>query len=390
MISSRFPANLTANAVTRALDARLAAGRPIIDLTETNPTRVGLSYPRNLLAPLADPAALHYDPQPLGLPTARAAVAAEFTRHGLTIDPACVTLTSSTSEAYALLFKLFCDPGDQVLVPQPSYPLFDHLTQLEGVTAAPYLLDYHGSWRIDMASVSRALTPRTRALLVVSPNNPTGSYLHRDDLASLVAVCAAHDLTLIGDEVFFDYPLDPAPHATSVLAQAEVLTVALGGLSKSGGLPQVKLGWMVWRGPDTLITPALHAYEIMADSYLSVSTPVQVAAPTLLHDVMPIRHQIHARVRDNLRQLRTICAAWPALTPYPVEGGWSAVVQVPAVASEEELVLSLLQEDGVLVHPGYFFDFPREAFLVVSLLLEREPFAAALTRLAARAGGSPA
>lgn len=387
MVSSRFPPNLTANAVTRALEARLAAGRPVLDLTETNPTRVGLLYPPTLLAPLADPAALLYDPQPLGHPAARAAVAAEFARQGTVVPPERITLTSSTSEAYALLFKLCCDPGDEVLVPQPSYPLFDHLTRLEGVTARPYPLEYHGTWRIDTDALRALVSSRCRALLVVSPNNPTGSYLHGDDLAALVRLCAEHDLVLIGDEVFFDYPLDPAPHAVSVLAQHDVVTVALGGLSKSGGLPQVKLGWMAWSGPADRLTPMLQAYEIMADSYLSVSTPVQVAAPRLLHDVMPIRQHIHARVRDNLRQLRAICADWPALTPLPVEGGWSAVVQVPAIRSEEALTLALLEQDGVLVHPGYFFDFPREAFVVVSLLPAPDVFAAAVRRLAAHATG---
>jgi alanine-synthesizing transaminase len=225
------------------------------------------------------------------------------------------------------------------------------------------------------------VSPRTRAVLVVSPNNPTGSYLHRDDLARSCVCAPRHDLALIGDEVFFDYPLEPAPHATSVLAQAEVLTVALGGLSKSGGLPQVKLGWMAWSGP----RHSHHGRCTPMRSWRTVTCRCPHLSrwppPGCLHDVMPIRRQIHTRVRDNLRQLRDICAAWPALTPYPVEGGWSAVVQVPAMATEQELVLNLLQEDGVLVHPGYFFDFPREAFLVVSLLLERDVVRRGIGRL---------
>jgi aspartate/methionine/tyrosine aminotransferase len=268
--------------------------------------------------------------------------------------------------------------------------LFDHLTRLEAVETRPYTLEHHGAWRIDAASVARAITPRTRALLVVSPNNPTGSFLHHDDLDAVVGLCADHDLALVGDEVFADYPLEAAPGRVSVLAQDEVLTCALGGLSKSGGLPQVKLGWMAWTGPPTRVAEALHAYEIMADSYLSVSTPIQVAAPTLLTRVAPVREQIHARVRRNLQALRSAASAWPAVTALSVEGGWSAVVQVPAVGTEEELVLSLLRDDGVLVHPGYFFDFPREAFVVISLLVEPTAFDAGVRAVLERAGGSRA
>ncbi|MCC7243272.1 MAG: pyridoxal phosphate-dependent aminotransferase [Acidobacteria bacterium] len=386
MISSRLPSDLSPNAVSAALAWRRAAEQPVIDLTESNPTRVGLSYPADLLAPLADPAALVYDPQPLGLWTAREAVAADLGRHGLAIDPADVTLTASTSEAYALLFKLFCNPGDRVLVPQPSYPLFDHLTRVEAVEAAPYLLEYHGAWRIDLASVIHAVTPRSRAILVVSPNNPTGSCLHRDDLAALVQVCADHGLALIGDEVFLDYPLDPAPGAAPVLSQQEVLTCALGGLSKAGGLPQVKLAWIAWGGPAPARTRTLHAYEIMADSYLSVSTPVQVAAPALLKGSSAIREQLLGRVRRNLEALRAACAAHPSVTTLRVEGGWSAVLRVPAVRTEEELVVTLVTEEGVLVHPGYFFDFSCEAFVVVSLIVAPSTFDRGIARVLARGG----
>jgi hypothetical protein len=296
-----------------------------------------------------------------------------------------VALTSSTSEAYALLFKLFCNPGDHVLVPQPSYPLFDHLTRLEVVEAVPYRLEYHGTWRIDIDSIARALTPKTRALLVVSPNNPTGSFLHRDDLHALVALCRRDGLALIGDEVFFDYPLDDAPDAASVLEQDEVLTLALGGLSKSCGLPQVKLGWIVWAGPQDVVASALAAYEVIADSYLSVSTPVQVAASRLMESGAMVRAGIHTRVRRNLDALRAASAAWPASTVLRTEGGWSAVVQVPATRTEEDLTVTLVTTDGVLVHPGYFFDFPREAFLVVSLLAEPDRFDAGVSRMLARA-----
>ena len=238
---------------------------------------MGLSYPPSLLAELSPiRRALAYDPQPLGLWPARAAVAADFRRRGIVISADRVALTSSTSEAYALLFKLFCDAGDAMLVPRPSYPLFEHLTRLESVTAVPYDLEYHGTWRIDLDSVRRAAGPRVKALLIVSPNNPTGSFLHRDDLAALSELSAAHGWPIIGDEVFADYGLDPAPSATHVMAASEVLTFSLGGLSKSAGLPQVKLGWIGFGGPAAKVDEALAAYEIVADTYLSVSTPVQV------------------------------------------------------------------------------------------------------------------
>ena len=388
MISSRLPSSLEPNALARLLQATRRGGASIIDLTESNPTRVGLSYPGDLLAPLADSRALDYDPQPLGIWSGRAAVAADFRRRGIVLSADRVALTSSTSEAYALLFKLLCDAGDKVLVPQPSYPLFEHLTQMESVTAVSYALEYHGSWRIDLDSLrSAASADRVRAILIVSPNNPTGSFLHRDDLAEVTALAAEKQIAVIGDEVFADYKLDPSPHATHVLANSDVLAFSLGGLSKSAGLPQIKLGWIGFGGPSARVDEALAAYEIVADTYLSVSTPVQTAAAELIERGAAIRAQILARVRQNLESLRTRAAAFPSVTVLPVEGGWSAVLQVPSVHTEETLVLSLVEKDEVLVHPGYFFDFPREAYLVVSLLVAPPLFDRAIERVLSRAGG---
>lgn len=388
MTSSRLPASLEPNALSRALDARRRRGVAVADLTESNPTRVGLHYPPALLAGLAHPEGLVYDPQPLGLWAARAAVAADFRRRGIVISADRVAITASTSEAYALLFKLFCDAGDAILVPRPSYPLFEHLARLESVTAVPYDLEYHGAWRIDLDSVRRAAGPRVKALLIVSPNNPTGSFLHRDDLAALSALAATHDWPIIGDEVFADYPLDPAPAAVSVMAASDVLTLSLGGLSKSAGLPQVKLGWIGFGGPAARVDAALAAFEIVADTYLSVSTPVQVAAPSLIAHGALVRAQILARARQNLATLRTLAAAYPSIAVLPVEGGWSAVLQVPAVRSEDALALELLDQDDVLVHPGYFFDFPREAYVVLSLLPAPPVFEPAVTRVLRRAAAA--
>lgn len=387
MPSSRLPASLAPNALARLLQDKRRVGAGVVDLTESNPTRVGLAYPRDLLKPLGDARALDYDPQPLGLWPARAAVAADFRRRGVVISADRVALTASTSEAYALLFKVLCDAGDRVLVPQPSYPLFEHLTRLESVEAVPYALEYHGSWRIDLESVRRA-GDRVRAILIVSPNNPTGSWLHRDDLAAISALAAERNWTIIGDEVFADYRLDASPDAAHVLAAGEALTVSLGGLSKSAGLPQIKLGWIGFGGPAHLVDETLAAYEMVADAFLSVSTPVQVAASDLIAAGAGIRAQILDRVSRNLAGLWAMAAAYPEIRVLPVEGGWSAVLQVPAVRSEEALVLDLLERDDVLVHPGYFFDFPREAFIVVSLLPEPSRFDRAIARVLARAAGA--
>lgn len=387
MISSRLPSSLQPNELARLMQAKRRSGAVLADLTESNPTRVGLSYPDDLLAPLADARALDYDPQPLGLWPARAAVAADFRRRGIVVSADRVALTASTSEAYALLFKLLCNAGDEVLIPHPSYPLFEHLTRLESVEAIPYSLDYHGSWRIDVDSVRRAITERTRAILIVSPNNPTGSILNRDDLAQLAEIAAGAKTPLIGDEVFADYRIDPAPGATHVLADRDVVAFSLGGLSKSAGLPQLKLGWIGFGGPSDRVDEILAAYELVADTYLSVATPVQAAAADLIERGAVLRSQILARVTRNLAALRTAAQGVPAVSVLPVEGGWSAVLQVPSVTTEEALVLALLDHDDVVVHPGYFFDFPREAFVVVSLLVEPAVFDRAIPRVLARAAG---
>ena len=383
----RLPSSLEPNALARLMRAKRRSGASIADLTESNPTRVGLTYPADLLAPLAEARALTYDPQPLGMWSARAAVAADFRRRGIVISADRVALTSSTSEAYALLFKLLCDAGDSVLVPQPSYPLFEHLTQLELVEATPYALEYHGAWRIDIESVRRVMSDRVRAILIVSPNNPTGSFLHRDDLAQLSEIAATANVPLIGDEVFADYRLDGNAAATHVLADADVLAFSLGGLSKSAGLPQLKLGWIGFGGPSHRLDAILRRYEIIADTYLSVSTPIQAAAAEFIENGATIRAQIVARIKRNLESLRAQAAAFPSINVLPVEGGWSAVIQVPSVGPEEALVLELLEKDDVVVHPGYFFDFDREAFIVVSLLVEPTVFDKATARVLTRAAG---
>jgi aspartate/methionine/tyrosine aminotransferase len=379
--SSRLPSRLSVNAFSLALADLHRRGVPLIDLTVTNPTRVGLLYPPDLLASLSDARALLYDPAPLGLPSAREAVAASLSKGEALSVSKQVVLTASTSEAYSPIFKLLCDPGDIVLIPQPSYPLFELLTQLDAVEAAPYRLEEHGAWWMDRASVMSACTERTRAVLVVSPNNPTGSMLRRDDREWLVAFAAERGLAIISDEVFADYPIAPKPDAVSLLGESRALTFTLGGLSKSAGLPQVKLGWMVVSGPDALVRDALARLEVICDTYLSVSTPVQVAVPRLLADSAPVREAIRRRIAQNYQVLLDLAAAHPAVRVVPPEGGWSVLMQVPETIGEEALVLRLLNEGHVVVHPGYFFDCHRGAHVVVSLLPEPSMFAAGITRV---------
>lgn len=383
MFSRRVPSDLTRNRLTEAVAAARASGQTILDLTATNPTRAGFAYPDDLLASLAATAALEYRPDPFGLPAARAAVAADYARQGLAVAPDRIALTASTSDAYAMLFKLLANAGDEVLIPRPSYPLFDHLAALDLVETRTYDLDDHGAWRVDFSSVERALTPRTRALLLVSPNNPTGSFVSAADLRRLAGLCASRNVAIVVDEVFADYELEPGATraAGRALSVTDALTFALGGLSKSIGLPQVKLGWMAVGGPDRVVATALERLELICDTYLSVSTPVQVAAASLLDRGAAVRTQIARRVSENYRWLQTAARAVPACRALRADAGWSAVLQVPTLEPEEDLALRLLAADGVLTHPGYFFDFPRESFLVVSLLAPHSVFCEGIDRI---------
>lgn len=381
MRSTRLPQSLATTPFANAVAGLRARGAALLDLTETNPTRVGLDYPVDLLDGLADPAALHYDPHPLGLLSAREQVAQVLFERGVHADPGHIVLTASTSEAYSFLFKLWCAPGDAVLVPRPSYPLFEHLTRLEGVRPLPYDLAYHGTWRIDVDRLELALDETVRAVLVVSPNNPTGSWLHRSERNALGKLLRDRQLPLIGDEVFAEYPLECDDKAVAVAGVEDVLTASLGGLSKLVGLPQIKVGWIALDGPSDTVTNALDGLELIADTYLSVSTPAQHALPALLERGRAVREAIAARLRRNLAALRAAVAAVPAVSVPRVEGGWSAVLRVPAIEPEEVLVYRLLEQQQLLVQPGYFYDFPHEAFLVVSLLPAPAVFDQGVTRL---------
>ncbi len=361
-------------------------GRAVLDLTTSNPTEAGIPYARDaILGALGDPRALRYAPEPFGIATARAAVAASLREDGHAVDPSRILLTASTSEAYSFLFKLLCDPGDAVLVPAPSYPLFEHLATFESVRLVPYALAYDGAWHIDMPSVTRAIDGRTRAILVVSPNNPTGSYLKKDELTGL----AATGLPIVSDEVFARYPLRSDPRrATTALeaAGAAPLVFAMSGLSKLAALPQMKVAWTCIGGRDaSVVSEAIARLELIADSFLSVSAPVQHALPVLLASGRTAEAAILARARANLARLRERHAsAGRAATVLDCEGGWYATLQLPRTREEEAWVLRLLERDGVYAHPGHFFDFADEAYVVVSLLTPETTFDEGISRLLAR------
>jgi alanine-synthesizing transaminase len=386
MFSSRLEWQARQNRLAEREAARRAADRPVLDLTVTNPTQVGLSYPAQALASaLGDPAVASYEPAPFGARAAREAVAADFARRGATVDADAIALTASSSESYALLFKLLCDPGDVVLVPQPSYPLFEYLARLEGVEPRPYRLQYDGRWRLDLDGLDLA---GVRAICLVNPNNPTGSFVSKEEWARLAALAARHQIPLIVDEVFADYALQPAlDAAVTVAAEAlPALTFCLGGLSKGAGLPQMKLGWIATVGPEALVAEALRRLELVCDTYLSVGTPVQRALPALLAAGADLRAQIIKRVQTNRQRLAATFGRNSPCTLLPAEAGWSAILRVPAVMTDEDWALALIDRDGVLVQPGYFFDLEVGTTLVLSLLTHPATLSEGARRIADRVG----
>jgi aspartate/methionine/tyrosine aminotransferase len=370
--SRRIPHDLGPN---RLAAARSEIGRIEFDLTKSNPTACGFPVSQDLLRELGNPQCLRYTPDPRGPLATRRAIGAEYRRWGLEVDPERLVLTASTSEAYSFLFRLLCDPGEAVLVPTPSYPLFEHLTRIDGIGCETYPLEADACWRLDMAAVGRA-TERVRAVIVVHPNNPTGSFIHPDDRAALVTICRDRRWALIADEVFLDYPLDGGPGAdTSFADVGDCLCLTLGGLSKSLGLPQLKVAWIAASGPEAQVGSVLEGLEYVADAYLSVSTPAALATPRLLSDSAPLRNAIADRCRSNLAILRTLVSEHPEVTVSTVGGGWSAVLRVPAVMDEEALSLRLLEDHSVAVHHGGLFGFPSRGWLVISLLPPTELFA---------------
>jgi aspartate/methionine/tyrosine aminotransferase len=386
VLSNRTLVDDRPNALSVALAAARAAERSILDLTVSNPTRADIDYDASgILDALVQPGALVYDPSPFGLPEARAAVAGYLTGRGSAVDPSHIVLTTSTSEGYAFLFKLLADPGDEVLVPRPSYPLLDHLARVESVRCAPYRLAYDGAWHLDLSSVRAAVSARTRAIVVVQPNNPTGSYLTPGELEALGSL----GLPIISDEVFASYPLNDRTDARSACAldtREAPLVFALGGLSKLAALPQVKLGWIAVGGRDAELAAALGRLELIADSFLSVATPVQLAASALLRTRGVAERCIRERTRRNLAYVRRAVAG-SAASVLDVEAGWYATLRLPRTRSEESWTVGFVEQDGVYVHPGHFFDFEDEAYVVASLLTPEATFAEGVARIVRRVSG---
>jgi alanine-synthesizing transaminase len=383
MFSRRTGWKLSPNRFTDAQREARAKGKKILDLTLSNPTRAGLAYDtESILGSLSRPEAMDYDPQPKGLASAREAVAAYYREQSgeAAIDKESVVLTTSTSEGYSYIFRLLCNAGDEVLVPKPSYPLFEFLGDLEDVSLIPYPLLYDHGWQIDFHSLQNAVTTRTRAVVLVHPNNPTGSYVSSGERQLLNSLCREHQLTLIVDEVFLDYPHD-GTRRKSFTGNREVLTFTLSGLSKISGLPQMKLAWVATSGPERHVKEAMDRLEVIADTYLSMSAPIQLAAPMLLEARKKIQRLLLERVRTNLAELDHQLASQKTCQRLTVEGGWYAVVRVPVTRSDEDLAIDILQQISVLVHPGHFYDFPTDGYLIVSLLTPTAEFGEGTQRM---------
>lgn len=388
--SARSRFDLRKNVLSLAIEQARASGAVVLDLTVGNPTEVGFASPSRVARALARRASSRYDPAAFGLTTARRQVRAHLAERGTDVPLERVLLTASTSEAYGFLFELLCDPSDDVLVGLPGYPLLDHLARLHDVRLTPYRLAYDGTWHVDHASLEQAISERTRAIVLVHPNNPTGSFVSRADMARIETLAASRGLAIVSDEVFYDYRypgsgVGPDGPADSAARLRHALSFALGGLSKSAGLPQMKLGWIVLGGPDALVSEAIARLEVITDASLSVGAPVQHALPALLRSGARTRARISKRVIENRARVAEAVAG-TSITLLSSEGGWYAVLRVPATQTDEAWALELLREESVLVQPGYLFDFATDGHLVLSLLCRPDLMREALVRLVRRIG----
>lgn len=388
IFAARTNWTLEENAYTLALRRHQQSGRELLDLTASNPTTCGFQYDESaILGALQDSAALRYDPQPKGLPSARAAVARYYAEIGATVDPERLILTTGTSEAYSFLFRLFCEPGDEVLVAHPSYPLFDFLASIQDVRLRPFPLRYDHGWEIDFGELENCIGAWTRAILLVHPNNPTGNFVSAREAEKLNALCVQHHLALVVDEVFLDYRLKstgaPAECHGTFAQNAAALTFILSGLSKISALPQMKAGWIVSSGPEHMVRDAVARLEVIADTYLSLNSPIQQALPALLDQRKSLQPQLLSRIQSNLAALDAQLAKQQLITRLEFTGGWYVVLRVPAVQSDEDLAVELLDRCAVAVHPGHFYEFSGEGFLVVSLLTQGDRFEEGIRRVLA-------
>jgi aspartate/methionine/tyrosine aminotransferase len=381
MFAKRTNWNLAPNRLSEALAAHRAARKPLLDLTVSNPTECGFEYDGSaILKALSNPDALSYEPNPRGLESARRAVAGYYADRKEGVSTEDIFLTTSTSEAYSYVFRTLCDPGDELLIPSPSYPLFDFLAEIQDVSLVRYPLIYDHGWQIDFHALEQGITPRTRGIIVVHPNNPTGHFAKPAEMAKLNSICSAREMAIIADEVFLDFALDGS-RAASFAANRGAPTFTLSGLSKICGLPQMKAAWLIAGGPQQWKREALARLEVIADTYLSVNAPVQLAIPKFLEQRHAFHKQVSARVRRNLAELDRQLAEQSACSRLAVEGGWCAVLRVPATRSDEDLAIELLSSKGISVHPGHFYEFPSDGYLVVSLITPERTLAEGSSRL---------
>lgn len=360
------------NPLSAAVEARRLKGERVRDWTISNPTLVGFSSPQSMiLEALASPAGLRYDPDPRGMRSAREAIAGHLSRSAGPIDPGSILLTSSSSESYSHLFRLFCEPGDEILIPTPGYPLFDDLARLGDVRVVPYRLRYDGMWHLDRESVRRALSPRTRGIVAIHPGNPTGAYVSREEQEFLASLAREREIPLISDEVFWPFPFESVEPARSFLMLDAPVVAVLGGLSKFAALPQMKLGWVVVGGEDARVRDALARLEMIGDTFLSVNTPVQLALPAILKYAVQVGEEVRSRVAKNLRTIAAGCAGTP-ISLLEAQGGWNAILRLPGGKTDETWGVELLHSHGLLAYPGHYFDLEGGSYLVVSLIVQEK------------------
>src|SRR6476646_9979217 len=380
MFASRTNWNLKPNRLAEALEQHKASGGRLLDLSASNPTECGFRYnAAAVMRSLCAPASLQYHPDPKGLKSARQAVSDYYAENGEQVSIDDLILTASTSEAYSFIFRLLCNPGDEILIHTPGYPLFDIFADVNDVKLIRYPLFYDHGWHIDMHALKQAITPRTRGVIVVHPNNPTGHFTRTEEVAQLNQICAANRLAIIADEVFLDFTLGSAQK--SFVANTGALTFTMSGISKVSGLPQMKFAWLAVNGPETERREALARLEMIADTYLSLNAPIQLAAPTLLKQRTAFQQQLMVRVRKNLSELDSRLAKKQHVSRLAVEGGWYAVLRVPATRPDEELALELLEKLGVYLHPGHYYDFSGDGNLVVSLITPEQDFHEGMGRI---------
>jgi alanine-synthesizing transaminase len=369
------------NALTLAVDEWRRKGEPILDWTLSNPTSCDFPYPgEEIRSALSSPAGLRYEPDPQGLRGTRDAVSAWYARQGVSVDPDSLFLTASSSEAYSWLFRLLCNADDEVLIPKPGYPLFDDLTRLNDIRPVPYRYRYDGLWHLDLETVRRGVTERTRAIVLIHPNNPTGNYLSREECQEICRLATERDLALIADEVFWIFALQGKPPAPSLHGGNAPLIFTINGLSKSAGLPQMKLGWIALSGESRRVDEARKRLTMIGDTYLSVNTPVQAGLRVILESSRGLSEAVRLRAAANYRTIGTRLQNTP-ITLLAAQGGWNAILRMPAHRADDEWSLRLLRKFGLLTYPGHFFDLEGGVFLVVSLIVEEEHTAEYLDRI---------